>query len=323
MMNEGLVHTNAADWLYKAIKDVDGGVLLASPYVSSDVCRRLAAASNGSDSKWRLFTCLDPTAVANGYLSVEGLNELIQNGVTVSHVDRLHAKTFIVGSRGFLGSANLTGAGLGTSKSANFELGVELVASQVDEVRRAISAWPRRGVTASDLEKLLLQARQLTRSEAPAAVDLDKDSALALAEQLLIDARDETRTLWLKSEYGEPALDQWRSEWYFGSPAKGRPSIKPRDLVFICAQTRDCYAVVEVTSDPEYLPDDYRAERGEEADRWPWVSRTTPRFVPDQLLELKAHELVRSTGGLQNGHIKLKFDQFTNGVRSLARLMTD
>ncbi|MGN7149297.1 hypothetical protein ACTHQ6_09935 [Arthrobacter sp. SAFR-179] len=79
---------------------------------------------------------------------------------------------------------------------------------------------------------------------------------------------------------------------------------------------------MEVTSEPLLLPDDYRAERGEEADRWPWVSRTSPRFVPDELLELKANELVRSTGGLHNGHIKLKFDQFTNGVRSLARLVT-
>lgn len=322
-MNEGLIYTNAADWLYKAIEDVDGDVLLASPYVSSDVCRRLAAASKVSASKWRLFTCLDPTAVANGYLSVEGLIELEQNGVDICHVDRLHAKTFVVGSRGFIGSANLTGAGLGSSKAANFELGVELGAAQVRGVKRAVSDWPSQGVTVNHLEKLLLQARQLTRAEVPATGVLDKDSALALVEQLLVDARDETRTLWLKSEYGEPALDQWRNEWYFGSPAKGRPSIKPRDLVVICAQTRDCYAVVEVTSEPIFLPNDYRAERGEEADRWPWVSRTIPRFVPNELLELKAHELVRSMGGLQNGHIKLKFDQFTSGVRSLARLVTN
>ncbi|MFF2318217.1 hypothetical protein ACFVTE_18355 [Arthrobacter sp. NPDC058097] len=323
VMNEALVYTSAADWLYQQIADADGEVILTSPYVSSDVCRRLAVAAKDSDSEWHFLTCLDPTAVANGYLSVEGLVELQQNGVNVSHVERLHAKTFIVGSRGFVGSANLTGAGLGTSKAPNFELGVELGAAQVDDVRKVINSWPNREVTAHDLEKLLLQARRLTEAEAPASCDMDKNSALALVEQLLLDARDETRTLWLKSEYGEPALDQWRNEWYFGSPAKGRPSIKPRDLVVICAQTRDCYAVVEVTSEPIFLPDDYRAERGEEADRWPWVSRTIPRFVPDELLELKAHELVRSTGGLQNGHIKLKFDQFTNGVRSLARLVTD
>jgi hypothetical protein len=72
-----------------------------------------------------------------------------------------------------------------------------------------------------------------------------------------------------------------------------------------------------VTSEAELLPDDYREERGGEADRWPRVSRTRPRFVPDELLELKAHELVRSTGGLQNGHIRLRFDQFTNAVAPL------
>lgn len=327
VMNEGLVHTNAAEWLFKTTELIDNDVLLVSPYVSSDVCRRLAAAAKQSDYAWRLVTCLDPTAVANGYLSVEGLTELRQNGVTVSHVDRLHAKTFIIGSRGFLGSANLTGAGLGSSKSPNFELGVELGAAQIEAAKGAINTWPSQVVTAADLEKLRSQARKLTRADAAASGDLDKDSALAHVEQLLVDARDETRTLWLKSEYGEPALEQWRSEWFFGSPqkgeGKGRPSIKPGDLVFICAETRDCYAVVEVTSYPEFLPDDYRSERGEEADRWPWVTRTTPRFVPDELLELKAHELVRSTGGLQNGHIRLKFDQFTNGVRSLARLVTD
>lgn len=322
-MNEGLIHANAADWLYEAFERLDGDVVLASPYVSSDVCRRLVATAKRSGFRWHLFTCLDPTAVANGYLSVEGLLELVQSGVAVSHVDRLHAKTFVVGSRGFLGSANLTGSGLGSSKSANFELGVELGAAQVVAAKRTMEVWPKREVTASDLNTLVQQARQLTQPETPASGELDKNSALALVEQLLVDARDETRTLWLKSEYGEPALDQWRSEWYFGSPAKGRPSIKPRDLVFISADTRDCYAVVEVTSYPEFLPEDYRAERGQEADRWPWVSRTTPRFVPDKLLKLKANELVRSTGGLQNGHMKLKFDQFTYGVRSLSRLVAD
>lgn len=38
---------------------------------------------------------------------------------------------------------------------------------------------------------------------------------LVLVEQLLLDARDKNRTLWLKSEYGGPALDQWRSMWFF------------------------------------------------------------------------------------------------------------
>jgi hypothetical protein len=321
MVNEGLVYTRAADWLYHAIGKVEGDVILASPYLSFEVCNRLAAAAGQSDSNWRLFTCLDPSAVANGYLSIEGLKLLTGGRVRVSHVDRLHAKTFIVGDRGFLGSANLTGAGLGSSNAANVELGVDLGSMQVEAVKHSISAWPSRDVVANDLEKLRAQARHLTNASTSASNDLDNESALALVEQLLVDARDEKRTLWMKSEYGEPALDQWRREWWFGSPAKGRPSIKQGDLVLICAQqTHDCYAVVEVTSLPEFLPDDYREARGDESNRWPWVNRTTPRFVPDRLLGLKARELVASTGGLQNGHIKLKFDEFTAGVRALARL---
>ncbi|MGY3317311.1 hypothetical protein ACVWZ7_000414 [Arthrobacter sp. TE12232] len=37
VVSEGLVYTNAADWLYNAIDDVDGDVILASPYVSAEV----------------------------------------------------------------------------------------------------------------------------------------------------------------------------------------------------------------------------------------------------------------------------------------------
>ncbi|SCZ56681.1 hypothetical protein SAMN02799638_01929 [Arthrobacter sp. UNCCL28] len=322
-MNEGAVHSKAADWLFNAVQDANGDVLLASPFLSYDVCKRLAQWALQADASRTLFTCLDPSAVANGYLSVDGLLQLIQSGFSVLHVDRLHAKAFLLGSRGFLGSANLTGAGLGSSAASNVELGVELGPAQVQSVRQSMDAWASRPVTTADLHKLTQQARQLTVVDQPGTDGLDSDSGLALVEQLLVDARDRDRTLWLKSEYGEPALDQWRQNWFFGSPAKGRPSIKEGDLVLISAQTRDCYAVVEVTSEPLYIPDDYREERGDEADRWPWVSRTKPRFVPDGLLELKAHELVRSTGGLQNGHIRLKFDQFTYAVRSLARLVTD
>lgn len=325
VMNEGAVHTKAADWLYEAIERVDGDVLLASPYLSYDVCRRLAQVACRSDYKWQLFTCLDPSAVANGFLRTDGLKGLIDGGVNVRHVDRLHAKTFVVGDRGFLGSANLTGAGLGSSKSPNVELGVELGAAQVISVKATMERWPSREITAHDLKKLHVQAQQQPRTAIPSSDDMDSVSALALVEQLLLDARDCERSLWLKSEYGAPALDKWRSEWFFGNPPQGngtgRPSIKPGDLVLIRAQTGDCYAVVEVTSKVEDLPEDYVEDRGHEANRWPWVNRTKPRFVPHELLELKANELVRSTRGLQNGYIRLSFEQFTNAVRSLARLI--
>lgn len=75
---------------------------------------------------------------------------------------------------------------------------------------------------------------RLASCQTPASGDLDKNSALALVEQLLVDVRDETWTLWLKSEYSGQALDPWRSEWYFGSPAKGGLSIKPGERVYLC-----------------------------------------------------------------------------------------
>jgi hypothetical protein len=80
MLNEGLVYTNASDWLYVAVSSSNGDVLLASPYLSFDVCRKLVAFAARNEASWQLFTCLDPTAVANGYLSVEGLKALMKSG---------------------------------------------------------------------------------------------------------------------------------------------------------------------------------------------------------------------------------------------------
>lgn len=224
-----------------------------------------------------------------------------------------------------LGSANLTGAGLGSSARPNRELGVELNAEQATQVRQTISEWPVSTVDARALEELSARAQDLTQTTPEHYQDLDSESALQLAERLLDDARDQDRSLWVKLEYGEPGLENWRKDSFFASPKKGKPGFKPGDLVFICAkETQDCYAVVEVTADPEYQPDDYlevAATWGDgAADRWPWINRTKPRFVPSSLMQLKLSELGASTRGLQNGHVRLKFDQFTAGVRALARL---
>jgi hypothetical protein len=40
-------------------------------------------------------------------------------------------------------------------------------------------------------------------------------------------------------------------------------------------------------------------------------------------MELKLDELGVRGQGLQNGHVRLKFDQFTAAVRGLARLASD
>lgn len=321
-----LVHT-AAEWLEAAIADPDGDVVLTSPYLAFDVCQRIAAAAQSSGMSWTLVTALDPSAVANGYLSVEGLRRMMESGVDIRHVERLHAKCFVVGHRAMLGSANLTGAGLGSSSAANRELGVELDQEQAASARAMIASWPARIADRGDLDQLLERSKDLTRTDRTQGGRLDAVSALQLAEQLLDDARDPGRSLWLKLEYGEPSLEGWRKESRFASPKKGKPGFRSGDLVFICAKsTRDCYAVVEVVSDPVFQPASYIEEtRGTDPDaidRWPWVNYTRPRLVPTELMELKLNELGANGRALQNGHVRLKFDQFTAGVRALARLAT-
>lgn len=329
MVDQTSLIDSATHWLENALAEVDGDVVLTSPYLSFDVCRQVAAAATSSPHSWRLVTTLNPSAVANGYLTVEGLRVVLRAGVEIVHVNRLHAKCFIVGSRAMLGSANLTGAGLGSSANPNFELGVELDFKHLQHALEVIATWPSRRVDSDDLDQLIADAPRLTQSSERAQdAELDSSSALHLAEALLADARDPGRSLWLKVEYGEPSLHGWREQSLFASPKKGRPGFRPGDLVFICANdTHDCYAVVEVVSAPEFQPDDYAdwltADRRDALNRWPWVNRTMPRLVPDQLMQLKREELGVRAGGLQNGHVRLGFDQFTAGVRSLARLASN
>lgn len=318
---------SARDWFDAALPQLDGPALLTSPYLSYDVCARLAVAAQGNPHPFVLVTTLDPSAVANGYLSVKGLGRLLEAGVEVRHAERVHAKCFLLGTRAMLGSANLTGAGLGSSSSPNRELGVVLAAPDALEARRAVEAWPARAVTVADLADLMARSQQLTRQAHVQREELDATTALQLAEQLLADARDVSRGLWLKLEYGEPALDGWRQDSWFASPKKGRPGFRTGDLVVVCAKgTHDCYAVVEVAGDPEFQPTDYVAWTEENdpgaAERWPWINRTSPRLVPDELMELKLRELGVSGQGLQNGHVRLELDQFASGVRALARLAT-
>lgn len=326
MATEQPLIESAWHWLWDAMSHVDGDVVLTSPYLSYDICQEVASAATDSSRSWRLVTTLDASAVAGGYLSIQGLKALLGAGVDVVHTDRLHAKCFVIGSRAMLGSANLTGAGLGNRADPNHELGVELDPAQTRQALEVIGGWPSQEVTLSDLYRLENAAKDLTKvSLQRPGEPLDSSSALHLAERLLMDARDPQRTLWLKLEYGAPKLSGWSGTSYFASSGKGRPRFRPGDLVFVCAkETYDCYAVVEVTEEAEFQPDDYAnavaIDRPDDLDRWPWVNRTVSRLVPAELPELKLDELRPKGQGLRNGHVRLTFDQFTAGVRALARL---
>jgi hypothetical protein len=101
--NEGAVHSRAADWLFAALAETDEDVVLASPYLSYVVARDLANMAEQSSNAWTLYTRLDPMATAGGFLNSDGLMKLMGAGVSVRHVEKLHAKAFLVGQRGFLG----------------------------------------------------------------------------------------------------------------------------------------------------------------------------------------------------------------------------
>lgn len=326
----------ASDWLNSVLSRPDGDVVLSSPYLSYAVCRSIAEAAIDSSRSWTLSTTLDPFAVASTFLSVAGMVLLLDAGVEIRHVDRLHAKCFIVGSRGMLGSANLTGAGLGGSVNANRELGVELDPDQLEEARKMINGWPSRSVSKSDLDILAEQAKELPKPTQMVRNEYEHSSLLEV-ERLLADARVPGRSLWVKFEHGEPVLHGWRKEFWFASPkmgeetgeeTKGKPSFSPGDLVFICANdTKDCYAVVEVIAEAELRPQDYvewAAERdGEDANRWPWVNRTQPRLVPPSLIELKIDELRKRGQAPRKSHVRLDLEEFMSGVRALAQLPTE
>ena len=318
------VITTASNWLTDALGALDGPALLVSPYLTDGVCDRIATAAERSDHGFNVVTSLDAAAVASGYQTVQGLKQLLTTGVEIRHVDRLHAKCFVLGSRGMLGSANLTGAGVGSSAAANRELGVELDAEQLANAVQTIKSWPARLVSSADLDDLQAKSKALTRTVRDDADALDADTALSQAESLLADARDPGRCLWLKLEDGEPALEGWHQESYFASSGPGKPRFRPGDLVLICAkETKDCYAVVEVISEPEFMPADYCQWNGaDDAERWPWVSRTKPRLVPSELMQLKLSELGVNPRSLEPGRRRLEFDRFTAAVRSLARLAT-
>lgn len=334
MTSQPRVLDTASEWLQSALSDPDGDVVLTSPYLSYVVCRSIADASIGSFRSWTLYTMLDPLAVANAFLSVQGMVLILDAGIEVRHVDRLHAKCFILGSRGMLGSANLTGAGQGSSVNANRELGVELDPDQLEEARTMINAWPSRPVSKSDLDDLALQAKMLPKP-APGVSDQDEDSALLDVERLLADAREPERSLWVKVEDGAPVLDHWRQDWRFANPGSkrgdkwiGEPSIKTGDLVFICATgTKDCYVVVEVTTDPELLPEDYvewaAYREGEDSERWPWVNRTRPRLVPSSLIDFKYEDLRGGKKLPRGSRFRLSPEEFVAGVRVLAQLSTE
>lgn len=313
------VLTSIHEPLFNALADPAGDVLLAAPYITYPVASRIARAAAGSPLRWRVISRRDPVAVRAAMLNVPGLRSLLAAGVTVSWTPALHAKTYLVGDNfGIIGSGNLTAPGTGMT-NPNTELSVRLTPEQVTQARAAMLTWRLTDATWADLDLLEQEAEAYSKPPPP---HLEPADTVALnVDRLLTDARDPARTLWVKAEHGQPDLSHWRGDSWFASPSpRKRPKIKPGDLAIIYAQqAHACYAVVEVTSDPIFDPKflAFQGATPANAERWPWISHTRARLVPDTLVTVSREEIGVEPGGLQNGHSRMTLAGFTTGVRHL------
>ncbi|MFS4491024.1 phospholipase D-like domain-containing protein [Dietzia kunjamensis] len=308
--------------LFEALESDNGQVTLASPYLSEPVALRLADLAERSRHEWYLLTCLDPRAAANHYLSTAGLTRLLEAGVMIQHCPQLHAKAYVVGtSFAMIGSANLTGAGLGSAQASNLELSVTLPRPEVPRVQDVLDQWWDEGfeVGQADIDRLERQAAALPPDPRPGPPaprppgDLD-----AVVDQLLNEARQDDVGLWIKTLDGTPDPDDWISGGWFSSSKK--PSCVPGDLVLLYSKKeRGCVAVVEIAHHAEDDPDLVSDHQGEEAGRrWPWVNHALPRFMPYDPVAVTPRDLNIKPQGLQGGPKKLQLNQFETGVRALA-----
>lgn len=314
--------TGAAEELYEALAGAQQSVQLVSPFLSMAVAIQLASKAEASPARWSLLTRLDPSAVAGGFLSTGGIRRLIEAGVEVRTAPRLHAKVYLVDHTfGLVGSANLTGSGLGSTLTPNLELSVRLQADAVVEATRQVATWwnDAKPVLGHDLTELEAEARKLPRAALVSLPELVGNGSNSALVDLLADAR--LVNLWVKAQYGEPDADQWREEFWFSSRGDRVPSFKAGDLVLIYARdVHACYAIVEVVDSPHNDPQ-FVLTHGRpisEAERWPWVNRTVPRLVPTDGRMVSPQDLGFTGQSLQGGHKRLDLAEFAAAARALA-----
>lgn len=311
--------------LYEALDADPGQVTLASPFLSLAVAQELAKRVADSDYYWYLLTRSDASAAARGFLSLDGLQLLLDAGVEITHCPNLHAKAFVVGRRfGMLGSANLTSAGLGLSSFSNHELSVRLEGTGVRRLQKMLDGWWESGsdLGQRELDELRSRAEALPRPPlVPRTAGGAKNDQLAAVVRKIIDeARDSRAALWVKSVEKTPAADNWNPSSWFSSHSANRPGFVPGDLVLLYSkEAGGCVGVLEVLDEPRFDPGFVSDELGAaEGQRWPWVNTAVPRLMPLREVVVPGGEMGVSTLGLQQGRVHIEVTEFEGVVRALA-----
>lgn len=307
----------------EAARAATRSVSFVSPFLSSAVADQFADLARRSSANWRLLTNLDPRAIAAGVLQTSGLRTLMDHGVEIRTIRRLHAKVVLCDDTfGFVGSGNLTNAGLDGPPSGNLELGVLLDPEQQARATAIVEAWwnKARPVDTDALDAAEAAARAIPVHDSLVGDLADVTGTRSdIATRLLARAR--LHTLWAKAVYGDGSTSDGRPRTFISSSKAGRPTFAPGDLVLIYAKDlRACPTIVEVTSESRFDPDFVEAAGypRANAERWPWVNDVTELLAvgPDDAVP---SESIGFTGqALQNGHKKLDLAQFAAAVQYLA-----
>jgi hypothetical protein len=310
--------------LREALQAARMQIRLASPYVGGGTALWMLKLTKKSKATWQLLTALGPVAAAYGSLHLAGLKDLLRAGVEISHLHGLHGKVFLTESRGFVGSANLTVAGLGGGAGANRELTVALDDGQRGSADVIYQRWWRaaRPVTEAMIDECERQAALIpTRVPRPPTPSSASSRRADSADDLLRRAADVK--VWIKAIYRDAtsADERWENGAWIGSSARGRPSFKVGDLVLIYAvKAKACNAVVRVTEPP--VLDPARALREgatADADRWPWITEVAPELQVPIARGVPLTELGLTGRSLQGGHCHMPTGGLTAALNYLLR----
>ncbi|MFB6719206.1 hypothetical protein ACFCV3_03560 [Kribbella sp. NPDC056345] len=291
--------------LRSALQAAEQKVQLASPYIGASTLLWLQDLALRSAAEWQVLVRLDPVAVAYGSLHLPGLLCLLEAGAEIRHLDNLHAKLFLTEASGFVGSANLTAAGLGVGTLANAELTVALSPRQQAAAGEIYQVWYDAAeiVTPQLIRECEQQAAELpAKISRPPGQTAEAEARVDLGDELLELATDVS--VWIKAV--DDAGHGWEpGDWISNSK---RAKFSVGDLVVVYGKAQQaCTAVLQVDKlayyDPQVLRDAGYSE--ENANRWPWISDVTcllefsePRYVP-------ITELGKTAKSLQGGYCRM------------------
>jgi len=111
---------------------LDGEVAICTPYFTRPgwdwfqkrYSLQQSSEGSGQSQPLRILTSLSARNSANGSLDLRLLEDLLERGALIRHLEGIHAKIFLVGSRVIFGSSNLTAGGLRRNHEVVYEAAI-------------------------------------------------------------------------------------------------------------------------------------------------------------------------------------------------------